>query len=154
MKLYVVRHGDAANAASDSERPLSSYGQSEVRRVAQFMESKSVAVPTIWHSTKRRARETAEILSTAIGGRLEERTGLSPNDAADVVAVELQNYRDADLCIVSHLPFVSNLASELVAGSPAAAWNFSTGAVVCLEREATGRWWADWFISPAMLPGE
>lgn len=152
MKVYVVRHGEAMNANTDSERPLSPYGREEIQRIGEFMRSRAVAVDTVWHSTKLRARQTAEILQEAVGGTLHERTGLAPNDPADAIAVELEHYPETDLCIVSHLPFVSNLASELVAGSTAAAWNFSTGAVLCLQREATGRWWADWFISPAMLP--
>lgn len=152
MKVYLVRHGEAMNADNDSVRPLSEYGRDEIRRVAEFMKSKSVAVETIWHSNKLRARQTAEILQDAVGGTLEERRGLAPNDEADEIAAELDHHPETDLCIVSHLPFVSNLASELVAGSTAAAWNFSTGAVLCLEREATGRWWTGWFISPEMLP--
>lgn len=152
VKVYVVRHGEAMNSDSDSERPLSEYGRDEIQRIADFMKSRAVSVDAIWHSTKVRARQTAEILQETIGGTLEERRGLSPNDTADLVAAELDQSPEMELCIVSHLPFVSHLASELVAGSTAAAWNFSTGAVLCLEREATGRWWAKWFISPEMLP--
>ncbi len=151
MKVYVVRHGDAADAAVDGERPLSDFGRSQIERISDFLRSKSIRVDSVWHSTKLRARQTAEMLHEAIGGELSERKGLSPNDSAVETAGELRHWPEEDVCIVSHLPFVSLLASELLAGSPVAAWNFGTAAVLCLEREPTGRWWANWFISPDML---
>ncbi len=152
MNLYITRHGDADNAARDSERPLSELGRSEARRIAAFLGSIGVSVPAVWHSEKLRAKQTAEILARVVGGDLEERPGLTPNADAEALAAELRHWQAGDLYIVSHLPLVSILASNLVSGDASAAWAFETCGTACLEREATGRWWIKWFLTPSTLP--
>lgn len=152
MKLYLVRHGHAMEGSEDRERVLSAEGQREARTLSRYLLRTGVHVSEIWHSEKARARETAEILKEEgkISESIRERKGLSPNDSIDGWIQELEVEHD-DLCVVSHLPFVSTLASTLVTGDEAAAWTFHTGAMLTLEREGSGRWWVNGFVRPKDL---
>ena len=107
----------------------------------------------LWHSTKKRARQTAEILAPAFAatGKLIERDGLSPNDDAMPVARELAR-RNADLAIVGHMPFQARLASALLIGDDASAFlNFTTASVACLEHDNHGTWGLHWMIGPELV---
>ncbi|MHC4472796.1 MAG: phosphohistidine phosphatase SixA [Planctomycetota bacterium] len=158
MKLYLVRHGQAAKGEDGGEAKLTDEGAEGARRVAEFLaRSGSVAPAAIRHSTKLRARQTAEILAERLGAgdRVEEMSGLSPNDpvgdVADGLVAEAQ-----DLVLVGHLPFMDRLASLLLAGSDeAAAVEFPPAGVLCLRRtdEATrdARFRLSWMIRPDLL---
>jgi phosphohistidine phosphatase len=153
MRVYIVRHGEAAEANSDSARPLSVAGRAEVARLAEFAARTGIRVGAVWHSQKTRARETAKILHTSggLGGRLMERDGLLPEDDAAEVAAELEATED-DVCIVGHLPHVAYLASALALGPGAPAFlRFGTATMACLERESRGAWRLLWHVNPALL---
>lgn len=153
MKVYLIRHGDAASAETDSARPLSAQGRQEARRIGRFFSRTQPAIQTVWHSDKARARETAEILieHSGLAAAAEEMQGLRPDDDVAPVAGKLQGAEE-NLCIVSHLPFVGLLASLLLGGDARATrWAFETCGALCLERDGAGRWWVVWFVVPAML---
>ena len=153
MKLYLARHGDAVSSNIDPERPLSKLGCSDVRNVAASLEAHQISVEHIWHSTKLRAQQTAEILSEAVhsANAASARTGLSPNDSTHDLAIELEAY-NADIMIVSHLPFVGILTSLLTTGRKTTSpLDFTAGSIACLNREDSGRWQVGWFISPALI---
>ena len=82
MQLCLVRHGDAASQTSDSARPLTARGQSDIRAIARFLQASSFQAKQIWHSPALRAKQTATILSVAIqtSPNLQEKQGFSPND--------------------------------------------------------------------------
>jgi phosphohistidine phosphatase len=139
--LYLVRHGEAA-AYPDSrgERPLTAAGADAVRRLAAWCAQNGVAPHAIRHSGLLRARETAEILAAALApsGGVAQRRGISPDDDAASMAAELRA-EIAPVMLVTHLPFVGELASHLVAGQGGrgVAW-FAPGSIACLERTASG----------------
>jgi len=152
MRVYVVRHGHAADAANDSARPLSSRGRDEVTRLAHFAMRAQVKVEQVWHSPKLRAKETAQLLARTaeFGADVIERDGLLPeDDPADVLA-ELEVLYD-DVCIVGHMPYVSYFVSALLLNSAHPILRFDTAAMVCLEREAMGAWRLIWHVSPAVV---
>ncbi len=152
MRVYIVRHGQAGAAATDSARQLSAEGRAEVVKLGQFAARVGVRVSAVWHSPKVRARETAQLLNDSgrLGGALIEQSGLLPEDDPSDVAAELEAIGD-DVCIVGHMPHVSYLVSMLVAGSGAPLVRFETAAMACLEREAPGSWRILWHVFPAIL---
>ncbi len=149
MRVYIVRHGQAAAAASDSARPLSPEGRAEVTRLGDYLAREGIRVSAVWHSSKVRARETAQLLADTgrLGGPLEARAGLRPDDDVSDVAVALEA-SDADVCIVGHMPHISILVYTLAAG---AAVRFDTATMACLERIAPRAWRVLWHVSPATL---
>lgn len=153
MKLYLVRHGEAKSKSEDPQRSLTDRGREEVMRVAAYTARSGVRVVQIRHSGKRRAEETAiilgEHLSPAEG--VNSVPGLDPNDDVHPM-VEILNSQNQPVMLVSHLPFLDRLASQLVAGKQnTAVVQFQAGGVVALVRE-NGDWALSWVISPDQIP--
>ena len=154
MNLFLVRHGEAENATPDSSRPLSPRGRAEAERLAAHARRLGLKCHRIWQSGKLRAQQTAEILSAQSGmsAELEVHAGLAPDDPVAPIA-EKVSWMDEDVCIVGHMPFMSDLASRLVAGSAdASRWDFETCSMLHLERDDSGLWSVRWFVAPEMLP--
>lgn len=153
MRVYIVRHGEAAAASTDFARPLSAAGRAEVTRLAEFAARTGIHVGAVWHSTKLRAKETARILHTSggLGGELLEHDGLLPEDEVAGVAEDLETEAD-DICIVGHLPFVGTLTSKLILGTDTRSIAyFGTATMACLEREGRGAWRLVWLVTPRLV---
>ena len=153
MKVYLVRHGEAVSSGVDPERPLSKEGRADVRKVASFIEPLNITVEHIWHSSKLRAAQTAEILadSVKVEKNCSAHENLGPNDDVKNIADELEAY-NTNLMVVGHLPFLAYLASLLVSGKDVAdVVAFDAGAIACLNRRDPGRWQIEWMITPKLL---
>jgi phosphohistidine phosphatase len=150
MKLYLIRHAEARSEEEDPERDLTEEGVRTVQKMAGYLQNPEVAV--IWHSGKKRAGHTAEILSGCFrsSGGVEVHSGLSPNDDVRKTADELSGRTD-DTAIVGHLPFLSRLASLLLTGRrKSEVVEFTCGSVLCMEREEED-WRIRWFLTPEAL---
>ncbi len=153
MRLYLVQHGEAAAKEADPDRPLTDRGRAAVEAMGAFLRRADIWIPLIRHSGKTRARQTAKILAAQLVpmGNIEEAQGLKPNDPTAPIHSEL-SARQEDLAVVGHLPFLSNLASELLCGNAGAETvQFQQGGVVCLERDAPGTWHLQWMVTPDLL---
>ncbi len=153
MRVYLIRHGEAAAAQTDSARPLTPSGRAQAAALAQFLQRSGAVPGAIWHSPKVRARETAETLKhyAKLDCGLIEHHGLLPEDNPDEVtsAIEAES---ADLCIVGHLPHLSYVAAALLVGPHAAPFVlFDTASAACIERNGRSRWHLLWMISPSQL---
>lgn len=62
MKLYLMRHGEALSPQQDPERGLTDNGKLKISHVANHLKEMGVTFKHIFHSKKKRARETAEII--------------------------------------------------------------------------------------------
>lgn len=152
MKLYIVRHGEALSRFINPARPLSFDGRRSMEKLAAFLKPQKLSVAEIWHSGKERARQTAEILSSAVTSQKEIKSieGLNPEDPVEPVIEEILNLRD-DLMIVSHLPFVDNLTRKLLIGGRDNEFiTFPTGGMACLDT-SLGNWRLVWFLYPELL---
>ncbi|GIW42261.1 MAG: phosphohistidine phosphatase SixA [Candidatus Binatia bacterium] len=155
--LYLVQHGEATTERENPERPLTPRGRAEVEKVADFFARSSLVRPReILHSGKRRAAETAEIFARALSleGAVRSREGLAPNDDPEPLARELGERPEESSMIVGHLPFLSRLASLLVAGrSEPPVVRFRMGGLVGLGREGAG-WVVVALVTPEMVFSE
>lgn len=157
MRLYLVRHGEATSKEEDPDRPLTEAGAREVREVAGFLfGSGDCDVAEIRHSTKLRARQTAEILAEQGGDatRFREVAGLEPMADVTELADEL-TVAEGDIMLVGHLPHLDRLASRLVAGSAdKSAFEFDAASVLCLSRhngQNGANWTVEWMLTPRLL---
>jgi len=153
MKLYLVQHAKAASKEADPERPLTEEGLQEVQKVAAFIKPLKLCVDYLWHSGKKRAEQTAEILAEVIRINKQQtaRSGLAPNDDVAALKDELSTSRN-DIMIVGHLPLLAKLASLLVAGSESAnTMAFRNAGIVCLNRLDDNTWQLEWSIIPELL---
>ena len=157
MHIYLVQHGAAVPKDENAERPLSDPGREDVKRVASFLARSGVSAGRVIHSGKRRAQETALLLSDVIGpGNMVEEAGdgLAPEDPTDLFFAAIEEWTE-DTIIIGHLPFMSKLASRLLTGDEDETLvHFNPGSVACLERgENGGGWTVLWFVRPELLGG-
>jgi phosphohistidine phosphatase len=153
MKLYLIQHGEAASEQVDPRRPLTAQGREDVRRVAALLKAARVKPALIYHSEKLRAKQTAEIIASALAAPelIRERKGLLPQDALNDLAQEISRSAN-DLMIVGHLPFLSKLATFLLLGKEEGNLvAFQQGGVVCLKRAEEQRWQVAWMVVPEIL---
>ncbi len=153
MKLYLVQHAKAALKQVDPERSLTEEGRRDIQKVAAFIKPLNLCVDYLWHSGKRRAVQTAEILAEVIKMNKAQtmRDGLGPNDDVSVLRSELAS-AEQDVMIVGHLPFLSKLASLLLGGSESVnRVAFKQGGIVCLRRGEEEQWQIDWMVTPELL---
>jgi len=154
MKLYLVQHGEAVSKQEDPARPLSEQGMQDVQAVAAFLGDAGIKLARVWHSGKRRAEQTAEILARVVlsGGRAEVIEGISPNDPVGEFATDADVWEE-DTLVAGHLPFMSRLVSLLTTGETGTGLvQYQPGSLVCLERVDAERWVILWMIRPDMLP--
>ncbi|MEA3492878.1 MAG: phosphohistidine phosphatase SixA [Candidatus Margulisiibacteriota bacterium] len=145
MKLYLGQHGEANPENIDPARGLTGKGIADTKKVADF--SKNIKVDEIWHSTKLRAKQTAEIFAKVLGKKAIEQEGLRPNDPVSPIVKKI----DRDLMVVGHLPFMEKISSFLITGSednrPVI---FRQAGIVCLEN-TNSKWGLSWMVTPEVL---
>ncbi len=132
MRISLVRHGEAAPAANDGERPLTAAGRDQVARLAQWCAANGVEPRQIRHSGILRAAQTAEILAARLDppdGTIAVR-GLAPDDDASKWLHELP-HETGDVLIVTHMPLVGEIAA-LLAGRRGSA-PFAPAEIACFE---------------------
>ncbi len=136
----------------DPERPLTKKGISDVKKVAGFLIKNKVLIPAIWHSTKLRAKQTAELLKDAVEAKtFKEKNNCTPNDPIDNIYDKIILEND-DILLAGHLPFLSKLASKILGFSETAGVvSFRKGGVVCLEKDEFSKYHLLWAIIPDLL---
>ena len=150
MALYLVQHGKCLSKDVDPQKGLSEEGQSEVELIAGVARGYGVAVDDVFHSGKKRARQTAEIFATALDVTrgVVERSGLNPLDDVTTIAPSLSAADNHML--VGHLPFMERLTSCLITGSiEKPVFKFQNGGIVCLDQDPEKQFW---FIKWTLMP--
>ncbi len=149
MEIYLVRHGEAEAELVEPTQPLRERGRAEVTRIASHAAWVKATVAEIRHSTKLRAKQTAEILAAhlhPVRGVLQVGY-LSPNDDPGR-AQEAAETAVEPLMLVGHLPHLARLASLLLVGDPnREVVRFRPGAIARLERAERG-WVVGWILTP------
>jgi len=156
MFLYLVQHGDAKREQEDPARPLSEKGLRDITRVASYISQLDIKVYKIFHSTKLRAGQTAEVLSRNLNPAkgTSEVDGLSPMDDPDIWAGRLKDVPD-DIILVGHLPHLSRFASVLLCGDAERnPVSFRMAGVVCLRKDEKGIWSLQCMLTPEIVADE
>ena len=150
MKVYLMRHGEASARAGESEPALTLNGERQADESARVLLRNGAKVDVVYHSGKRRARETAQCVASKLdppGGTMS-REGLCPDDSPFELAGAIESLAGPAL-FVAHLPLLDHVAGLLVEGNAGAAVaGFATGEVACLERVAPGEWRVAWKHRP------
>jgi phosphohistidine phosphatase len=149
MRLVIVRHGEAVHPAVDAQRPLSERGLTQAAAIGQQLGALGVQVAEIWHSSKERARQTAAGIAATLPGAPppQEREGLRPNDPIQPVADTVATH-DADIMVVSHLPFVQDLVDYLLSPHGKRSPPFPECGTVIMMRDGEGGWTLEQHLLP------
>lgn len=145
MHIYLMRHGQAENPAIDPEQGLTEEGRHAIQQIAETLAKKPVHVSQVFHSTKKRAQQTADIVAGIISPGISPQTmdNLKPGDNPADILVTLNQWTD-DTLIVSHLPFIPSLLDLLTQAKNSI--HFHTGTVACLSRSGM-QWQLEWVYS-------
>src|SRR5436190_20233478 len=117
MKLYIVRHGIAYEADSqttDSQRALTTQGREKINKVAHALKKLGLQPDLILSSPYVRAEQTATILAKEFDCKkdLKFSDQLVPTGKAEAIINEIaQNYQVNELVIVGHEPCLGLLIS-------------------------------------------
>jgi len=152
--LFLVQHAEAKPKEEDPERRITEKGRKETEKVAKFFkEHIGIGVSKIIHSTKTRARQTAEILAHYIKPKdVIEEEGLEPLADPLIWVNKLRDIRE-NVMIVGHLPHLSKLLSILIVKDPEAEIvKFRYSSIVCLEQGEDEKWRILWIIRPDIIP--
>ncbi len=135
MALYLVQHGKSLSKAEDPEKGLSAEGKLETERIADVARGYQVRVSCILHSGKKRARETAEILTNRLSPTdgSEPCDGINPLDDVRAFADGLE--LDKNVMLVGHLPFLERQIGMIVCGNPdQTVFKLQNSGILCLDR--------------------
>ena len=150
MALYLVQHGKSLPKDQDPDQGLSEDGTTETDRIASLAQDYGVNVSQIRHSVKTRARQTAEILASALKPQngIQEISGIKPMD--DVAACAAKIDPEENVMLVGHLPFMERITSYLITGSiDQALIKFQNSGIVCLDKDPeTQSWVIKWTLMP------
>ena len=152
MEVYLVQHGESKPESADSQRPLTDKGRADVEYVALYIAGLGLQVTRIFHSSRLRAKQTAEIFAQHLvpAPTILEHKGLGPSDDPHQTKRLIQE-EEKSLMLVGHLPHLSRLASLLILDdTEKEVVRFSMGGVVCLGQSGDG-WLIDWSIIPKIV---
>lgn len=118
MKVWVLRHGEAANQArTDAERPLTGTGKREATTSARHLLGQPL--DAIVASPYVRAQQTATLVHEALRfeGKVITAPWLTPESDPLAVTQHLEQLDLEHVLLVSHQPLVGNLISLLEHGN-------------------------------------
>ena len=116
MRLFVIRHADAAAGEPDELRRLSAEGREQARELGMRLAAESVQPDAILTSPLLRARETGEALAAELGVESESSETLAPGATAAGVLAEIKG-RGETVLVIGHQPDCGQIAAELGDGA-------------------------------------
>ena len=153
MKIFIMRHGEAANiSGEDSQRPLTKQGMLETEKMALWLACLELDVTNIFVSPYLRAQQTCKNVIDALS-KTRQLNGITPETLDFITpsgnARQVHDFIDGillhkdslikDNCsddhqailFVSHMPFVSYLVAELTGSLNTPI--FSTAAIAIID---------------------
>lgn len=142
MNIYLLRHGQAGDAAVDSERNLTPHGTKEVRQSCEGLARILPApIDIILHSPLVRAVQTAEIAESVfqpVRG-LQFCDALRPDGDFQLLSDRLASCPDvSEVMLVGHQPLLGELISHVLLGEVRIEFPLKTAGMAALELQRLG----------------
>jgi phosphohistidine phosphatase len=129
MRLYLVRHAEAAPGEPDELRPLTPEGREQARSLGEQLRDQDAAPAVILTSPLLRARETGNELARALDVESEPDERLAPGAGVDDVRAAVEGRGD-QVVVVGHQPDFGQIAAALTGGPEP---RLPAGGLVVLE---------------------
>jgi len=130
VRLYLVRHGEAAPGEPDELRQLTPEGRAQARALGERLRKDGVQPDAVLTSPLLRARETGAELARKLGVEPEPDDRLAPGATLEDVRAAVTG-RGERIVAVGHQPDCGRVAAALTGSEPA----FPAGSMVVLELE-------------------
>ncbi|NIP56447.1 MAG: phosphohistidine phosphatase SixA [Gammaproteobacteria bacterium] len=134
MKIYLMQHALAYSAEEDQERALNPEGIEQAKASARGIKKLGLSFDLVMTSPKRRAQQTAALIAEAVRYPYSDiltTEALLPNQSPEEVLEILQKEStDSHILVVSHLPYLENLARELMQGGDI---HFENSGLTCFD---------------------
>lgn len=144
-KIFILRHAEAALAADDFERPLTTKGVADMKAMARRLEEDGLCPDLVLCSPAKRTRMTLENLLPRVPARFPEKLY---NADAGTLYEALKGIEDSigSVVVIAHNPGIFNLVRFLAAPGSDVPAGYAPGTLTVLEC-AAGRW-------TDLMPGE
>jgi phosphohistidine phosphatase len=154
MKLYFLRHADAAPGADDAARPLTPRGHRECDRLGKFLRQAGIQFTAAYASPLVRAQETVQ--------RVLAITNQDPALKPHTVEALLNEFADfgkwlrkipnsQHVVLVGHAPSLTAHACELLDLEPDEGLSLPKGGIVCIQTDNRRRGRLKWYLTPKLL---
>lgn len=131
MRLYLVRHAEAAPGDPDELRPLTSEGREQARALGARLRNEDASPSVVLTSPLLRARETGAELAKALDVETEPEERLAPGASVEDVRAAVEG-RGEQVVVVGHQPDFGQIAAALTGGPEP---RFPAGGLVVLDLE-------------------
>ncbi len=115
MRLFIVRHAEAASGRPDELRPLTTAGREQARGLGKQLAADGIRPDAILTSPLLRARETGVEIGRAVGVEAEPDERLGPGAVAVVLRGAVAG-RGETVVVVGHQPDCGRNAAALGGG--------------------------------------
>ena len=129
MRLFLVRHAEAAPGEPDALRELTPAGRDQARALGMELAANGIRPEVILTSPLVRARQTAETVSLAVGVPVEIDERLGPGATAESVEEAVEG-RGETVLAVGHQPDLPRIAAQLTGEPPP---DFPPAGIVAVE---------------------
>jgi phosphohistidine phosphatase len=129
VRVFVVRHAEAAPGEPDDLRTLTPRGKQQARELGRRFVRKGIKPDAVISSPLLRARETAEGIASAVAVEAEQDERLAPGASSENVRAVVAGRGDT-VVIVGHQPDCGQIVASISGG---AAPEFPAGGVRELE---------------------
>ncbi len=123
MQLFLMRHGEAGfNAASDRERILTESGRYHTRLMSDWLSQRVSEFDLVLLSPYLRVQQTWQELSQFFPTPRKWQVlddivpSGDPRNAGDLILAYADQYKADKVLVISHMPLLGYLVSELVLG--------------------------------------
>ncbi|MBU4211966.1 MAG: phosphohistidine phosphatase SixA [Kiritimatiellae bacterium] len=137
MEIYLMQHGLALSEEEDPERPLSSAGKVQIEKSAAAIRMMGLQFDVIIASTKKRSKQTAEIVAKVIEYHIESivetetiKPSASPGSSLEFIG---QFKQKNSVLIAGHLPSLAKIASMLLTQESEVAIQFENGGLCRID---------------------
>ncbi|MGC9456131.1 MAG: phosphohistidine phosphatase SixA [Halothiobacillaceae bacterium] len=163
MDLLIIRHAPAEDREEfaktglpDAERPLTERGINRMKAAGRGLTTLALPVERMVCSPLLRARQTAEILTTALELKgYDVNESLAPGVGPATVTRWLSKEPEVEcLALIGHEPDLGELTSHLLCGGSGAQIRFKKGGALMLrfdQHVEAGKGRLIWSLPPAVL---
>jgi len=129
VRLYLVRHAEAAKGEPDELRELTPAGRKQARELGRKLAADGVGPDVVLSSPLLRARQTAAEVARATGSTVERDERLAPGATVADVREAIAG-RGGHVVVVGHQPDCGRIAAALTGGEEP---SFPAAGVVVID---------------------